>query len=99
MRAILREGRALCRLLDVPPPCAVNELRASLEPHLPIHLSKTLSGTPLENVGVLLIPSLLAVAGFLTPPAHRSCSQRGASSRFRSPTGRNGSSCQRRGYG
>lgn len=67
MSAILREGRALCRLLDVPLPCAVNELRAALEPHLPIHLSATLLGTPLENVGVLLIPSLLAVAGFPTP--------------------------------
>lgn len=67
MRAILSEGRALCRHLDVPSPRSVNEVRASLAPHLPIHLSKTLIGTPLENVGVLLIPSLLAVAGFLTP--------------------------------
>lgn len=67
MTAILVEARRLCRLLDVPLPRSVHELRPALEAHLPVHLSATLVGTPLENAGALVIPTMLGMAGVLAP--------------------------------
>lgn len=67
MTALLANSRRLCRLLDVPLPKSVHEVRPALEPHLPVQLSATLVGTPLENAGAVLIPAMVGVAGVLSP--------------------------------
>lgn len=67
MKALLTDARRLCRLLDVPLPNSVQELRPALEPHLPVRLSATLAGTPVENAGALLIPAMVGAAGVFAP--------------------------------